>query len=369
MVVRLKHRVKLPSWLGARSLLAALLLALALPAFAHDPGLSTGDIRLSTDSAVGQLTFAWRDIHLLTPLDTNDDGELTTNEIAAAKAKLDELAAGSLEIRANETALKLARSRSFVDATNNVHFETEFPLHSPDKLVIYSPLIDKLPPNHNQFVVLRDHTNAVLAEVLLSAQQDVIEIDLHELFPTTPFSEFFKLGLEHIITGYDHLLFLFGLLIVTTRFRTAAIIITCFTLAHSLTLALATLDIVTLKSSVVEPLIAVTIIYVGIENLFFRDGGPKWRWALTFGFGLVHGLGFASILKELGVSSGTTGITVPLLSFNLGVEAGQLAIAAVALPILFALRRWQPFARWGGLAGSVIVILLGGWWLLERTLL
>jgi Ni/Fe-hydrogenase subunit HybB-like protein len=69
------------------------------------------------------------------------------------------------------------------------------------------------------------------------------------------------------------------------------------------------------------------------------------------------------------VSSGTTGITVPLLSFNLGVEAGQLAIAAVALPILFALRRWQPFARWGGLAGSVIVILLGGWWLLERTLL
>jgi hydrogenase/urease accessory protein HupE len=342
------------------------LLAMVLPTAAHEPGLSTGVIRLTPDTAFSQLTFAWRDVHVLTPLDANDDGELTTNELAAAKAKLDELAATSLEIRADETLLKVGTFRAFVDETNNVHFETEFPLRAPDRLTIFSPLIDQMPRGHRQFVILQDETTAPLAEVLLSAEQDVIEMDLHALFPPTTFTDFFKLGLEHIITGYDHLLFLFGLLLVTMRFRTAAIIITCFTLAHSLTLALATLDIVNLRSRVVEPLIAVTIICVGVENLFFRDG-PKWRWALTFGFGLIHGLGFASILKELGVSSGTTGITVPLLSFNLGVEAGQLAIAVVALPILFALRRWQPFARWGVIAGSLLVALLGLWWFWERT--
>jgi hydrogenase/urease accessory protein HupE len=351
----------------AVSLAAFLFAVLTVTLPAHEPGLSTGVIRLTPDAAFSQLTFAWQDAALLTPLDTNDDGELGADEIAAAREKLTEIAGRSLELRADDSPVTPSSFRSFVDETNNVHFEAEFPLRGPDTLSIFSPLIDRMPPNHRQYVVLYDETNAPLAEVLLSADEDVMDIDLHALFPPRTFNDFFKLGLEHIVTGYDHLLFLLGLLLVTTRFRTAAVIITSFTVAHSLTLALATFEVVNLDGAVVEPLIAASIVYVGAENLFFRES-PKWRGWLTFAFGLVHGLGFAGLLKELGIGA-AGGVAVPLLSFNLGVEAGQLAIAAIALPVLFALRRWPAYAKWGAPAGSVLVALLGLWWLIERTLL
>ena len=345
------------------SLLA--LLAIAASLFAHEPGLSTASIRLAPDAARAQLTLAWRDAAVLTPLDTNDDGDLDETEITAAQSALDALAVQAVELRADSTAVTPFHTRAWVDETNNVQLELEFPLRSPRQVTLHSPFIDRLPANHRQFVVLLDSTNAVLAEVLLSANEDVIDLDLQALFPPTTFRDFFKLGLEHIATGYDHLLFLFGLLLVTPRFRTAAILITSFTLAHSLTLALAALDVVSLSPRVVEPLIAATILYVGVENLFFREG-PKWRGALTFVFGLIHGLGFAGVLRELGIGSSGGGVLIPLLGFNLGVEVGQLAAAAIALPALFALLRWKPFQRRGVVTCSVLVALAGAGWLIAR---
>src|SRR5437870_13027848 len=106
------------------------------------------------------------------------------------------------------------------------------------------------------------------------------------------FADFLLMGVRHIWTGYDHLLFLFGLLIVTRNFSSSVKIITCFTIAHSITLAVATLSLVRISSRIVEPLIAVSIIYVGIENLI-SGGDPRCRWMLTFAFGLIHGFGFA----------------------------------------------------------------------------
>src|SRR6185295_4944850 len=131
------------------------------------------------------------------------------------------------------------------------------------------------------------------------------------------------------LTGYDHLLFLGGLLIACRRFSTMAGIVTCFTIAHSITLALAALDVLAIPSRVVEPLIAASIVFVGIENLVRRGAEPKGRWALTFVFGLVHGFGFASVLRDLGVGRGGHGLLVPLFTFNLGVEVGQVAVAAI----------------------------------------
>ena len=115
--------------------------------------------------------------------------------------------------------------------------------------------------------------------------------------PLPGFRGYARLGVEHILTGIDHLLFLLGLLVACRRFRTVAAIVTCFTVAHSVTLALAALDVVTLSSRVVEPLIAATIVFVGVENLI-RGDEPKGRWLLTFAFGLLHGLGFAGALKD-----------------------------------------------------------------------
>ena len=113
------------------------------------------------------------------------------------------------------------------------------------------------------------------------------------------FLQFLRLGVEHMITGYDHVLFLFALLIVGNSVRSAAKLITSFTVAHSITLALATFNVVHLPPHVVEPLIAISIIYVGLENLWHRH--LQHRWLLTFGFGLIHGLGFASVLRDTGI--------------------------------------------------------------------
>src|SRR5436309_1729579 len=132
------------------------------------------------------------------------------------------------------------------------------------------------------------------------------------------FGGFLLLGVKHIWTGYDHLMFLFALLLVCDNFKSAIQIVTFFTVAHSITLALATLNLVWVSSRVVEPSIAASIVYVGLENII-RSEGPKGRWLITFLFGLIHGLGFASVLREMGVSS-STGVAVPLVSFNLGVE-------------------------------------------------
>jgi hydrogenase/urease accessory protein HupE len=179
------------------------------------------------------------------------------------------------------------------------------------------------------------------------------------------FRRYARLGVEHILTGVDHLLFLLGLLVACRRFRTVAAIVTCFTVAHSVTLALAALDVVTLSSRVVEPLIAATIVFVGAENLV-RGDEPRGRWLLAFVFGLVHGLGFAGALKEIGLGAGGTSIAGPLVAFNLGVELGQLAVAAPLLFVIWKLRRLPWFSRHGARAVSLIVAAVGLVWLAQR---
>jgi hydrogenase/urease accessory protein HupE len=176
------------------------------------------------------------------------------------------------------------------------------------------------------------------------------------------------LGIEHIVTGYDHLLFLAALLLVCKTFKEAAGVITFFTIAHSITLTLATLDIVRMPARIVEPAIAASIVYVGLENIFGRHRFV-WRAGITFAFGLVHGLGFASALREVGLGSTSVGIVMPLIKFSIGLETGQLTIAAVLLRILLTLRaerewyvrRWVP-------AGSILISLIGGYWLVTRVL-
>jgi hydrogenase/urease accessory protein HupE len=180
------------------------------------------------------------------------------------------------------------------------------------------------------------------------------------------FANFLSLGVRHILTGYDHLLFLFGLLLVARGFFSALSIITSFTIAHSITLAVATLRLVQIPSRIVEPLIAVSIVFVGVENLL-RGEIPKSRRLLTFGFGLIHGFGFASALREAGIASSAGLIVLPLFSFNLGVELGQVMVAAVALPIIWRLRENPMFvARWAPVC-SAAVVLLGSFWLVERV--
>ncbi len=192
--------------------------------------------------------------------------------------------------------------------------------------------------------------------------------------PVAPTSEsdaptfwaFLRLGIAHIWTGYDHLLFLFGLLIVCRRLKSIVAIVTCFTLAHSITLALATLDIVEIPGRVVEPIIAASIVFVGVENILRRGAEPKGRWAVTFLFGLVHGFGFASVLRDLGLGAHGRSLAWPLFTFNLGVEVGQITIAALVLPVVWQLRKNETFVRRGVPLLSGVVALAGLYWFVER---
>jgi hypothetical protein len=197
-----------------------------------------------------------------------------------------------------------------------------------------------------------------------AAQQDMpVEVVEHPgVFP-----KFLRLGIGHILTGYDHLLFLLALLVGCRRVKPMLGIITGFTLAHSLTLALAAMDVVRLKSSIVEPLIAASIVIVGIENLVW-SGTAKGRWQVACAFGLIHGFGFASALREVGLGANGSPVLAPLVSFNLGVEIGQIAVAAFVLPLLFGLRKLHVGERYALPAISCMIVLAGGYWLLERTL-
>jgi hydrogenase/urease accessory protein HupE len=184
------------------------------------------------------------------------------------------------------------------------------------------------------------------------------------------FGAFFQLGVEHIFTGCDHLLFLIGLPIVCTRASTLMVIVSSFTVGHSLTLGLATFRIIPLPpASVTEPLIAATIVIVGLQNLWWRNEEPAARWLLALFFGMIHGFGFATILRDLGVGADGSGITMPLLGFNLGVETGQLAMAAVVLPLLWVARQYPFFVRRGAPVLSALVVVTGVYWFFERTLL
>jgi hydrogenase/urease accessory protein HupE len=142
--------------------------------------------------------------------------------------------------------------------------------------------------------------------------------------------------------------------------------VTCFTLAHSLTLALATFNLVHLPSRFVEGAIAASIFFVGAENLFRRGEEPRGRWAVTFGFGLIHGFGFASVLRDLGLGADRS-VIGPLFSFNLGVELGQIAVAAIVLPLIWRLRQVKKFVDRGVPALSIAVAAAGLFWLLQRT--
>ena len=176
---------------------------------------------------------------------------------------------------------------------------------------------------------------------------------------------FVRLGIEHILTGWDHLLFLLVLLLRGGSWLSLAKIITAFTAAHSVTLALAVLQVVTLPDRLVEAVIALSIAAVAAENLFLRPLVSR-RWLVSFGFGLVHGFGFSSVLREIGLP--TQGLVLSLLGFNAGVELGQALVVAGALPALALLRNtgWEPRVIQ---SASLAILLVGAVLFVERTLL
>jgi hypothetical protein len=181
------------------------------------------------------------------------------------------------------------------------------------------------------------------------------------------FLRYIGAGFEHIVPlGLDHILFVLGLFFFATSLGPLLWQVSAFTVAHTVTLALAATGVVSIPASIVEPLIAATIVYVGIENTI-GSGNVRGRTALVFCFGLLHGLGFASVLGDYGIASGR--FAVALIGFNIGVEIGQLAVIGMA----FALVGWFIHRGWYrtviAIPASLVIAAIGAYWVVERTLL
>ena len=349
-----------------------LLITCVLQAGAHDPGLSTIHVRLQSERIDIALGLSLKDAGELIELDRNHDGRTTRDELAAGEAALAAKAADALEIVLDRQPASMAAVTCRFDSQGNASLVSEVTARVAGTFQLRSHWLALLPSGHRQFLSIENAHGKVLAEHLLSANSDSAELVLADdvassvAGPSTgdSFVSFFVLGLKHILIGYDHLLFLFSLLIVSRSLGATLKVITCFTVAHSITLALATFDLVQIPGRWVEPLIAASIVFVAVENLVRGGPSPSRMW-LVFAFGLIHGLGFASVLRELGMGTGA-GVTLPLVSFNLGVEIGQLLVAAPLVPLIRVLHRYPAFrTRWIP-ACSTLAALAGGVWLFQR---
>jgi len=365
------------------SILAALAGAARLPA--HDPGLSSLHLVGRGDSVDLVLQFAPVDAAYLAPLDRDGDGRVTRGEFEAARPALADFASRWMQVRDPAgPQLLTGLTASLQEQDNNVVIRAVVPVAPHGSWTLLFPRLLGLPPGHRHHVTVQVAGGGLVTEKLIDASEPWLAVAWDAgpaasppgaaltAAPTGPmpsspalFPAFLKLGVEHILIGYDHLLFLAGLLVACRRFGSMVAIITSFTVAHSLTLAAATFDLVSFPGRIVEPLIAASILYVGVENFVRRDP-DRTRWPLTFLFGLVHGFGFAGVLRELGIGGAGLGAAWPLLGFNLGVELGQVAVAAVVLPALLYARRFPRFEKTGLPLISALVAAAGFFWTVER---
>ncbi len=331
--------------LSHAGLLVVIFLLLNGSALAHDPGLSAVEVHVFDNRIVAEVSFA--------PLDLEGIQQLDSKLLA---------------IKAGEENIELRSITRKSSDQKSIHFLLEFSSSVADELQISAPLLTDLPRGHKQFCSVYDQENRLLGERMLSAESNEISIDLrHASHKNNTFFRFLALGIEHILTGYDHLAFLLALLLAGGTLPSNVKIITSFTVAHSLTLAAATLGLVNIPPAIVEPIIAASIVFVGLENLVRRRLAE--RRMVTFVFGLVHGLGFASALRELGVGRLGSRAAIPLLSFNIGVELTQIAIAAVVLPLVWKLAQRPAFALRHVPALSLLITIAGIYWFFARTLM
>ena len=314
------------------------------------------------------LLIAYENWLPLVDLDANRDGAVTGDEVRARVRRLGAYARRWIEVVADGAPCPGEAAGAGVATRLGAAYVSVELVHrcpAPVRtLRLVAAVLAREHPGHRTLATVRDGT---------SIWQHVFGpgTETFEIRPTArgtsrlqAVREFVWLGVEHIFTGYDHVCFLLALLLVAPGLGDVFKIVTAFTAAHTLTLIAATLGWVTLDVRLVESVIALSIAYVGVENLV---GGPgRRRWLVAFGFGLVHGFGFSNVLREMRIPPGVLGWS--LASFNVGVELGQLAIVSLVYPALRLVRR-RPWAAWVVRGGSAAIVLAGLYWFFVRALL
>lgn len=359
--------------------LGALLLVALAPAAAtaHEVGLSHGVYTAEPGGLRLVLTFAEKELLVVVDgLDVDQDGKLGDADVASSSAAISRDVLSYVRVRAGEVACPLVLTRAYRVEEDGASIEARGACPAgAARYEVDLAILDRTTPGHRHLVRLERAGSTPVDLITHRADRSFsvaaagatgdggAEVAAGEGH-ASGFVGLFVSGIEHILGGLDHLLFLLGLVLVGGSLRGLIGVITAFTVAHSITLGIAVLGLWSPPGAVVEPLIALSVAYVAIENWFVKDAGK--RWPLTFAFGLVHGFGFAGALGELRVPPAE----VPglLLAFNLGVELGQLAVLAVVLPVLALLRKRAGFATTGVRAVSVVLAAFGLYWFVSRVL-
>ena len=351
--------------MNLRSLLSLIIIFLCLgfatTALAHTTSTGLSSLNVKGNEILYDLYFDERD--LIPNFDSTGDNTLENGELTSQKESLESYVQKGLRIDVDAKPLKmeiLSMKVAQRSSTNAVVFQLRF---TADEVIeqfnLHYNLVFDDAPAHTSTLIVRSGEN-LQNDIIDSANRDIL-INLPQPKIGAVLWKYFKLGIEHILTGYDHLLFLLSLVLIASRFKDALKIVTAFTIAHSITLFLVASGRIYVISHWVEALIAVTICYVAVENLFVQKA--KWRWILTAIFGLIHGMGFAGALAETGLPK--RNLLGSLLTFNLGVETGQLLILCLVLPLLLWLRRF-PWYRKMMISTSCLIFVLAFYWLIQR---
>jgi len=369
-----------------RHALGALLLLLASglwsPAQAHKPSDAYLSLLVSETGVSGQWDIALRDLDFAIGLDRDEDGAITWGEVRQQAAAIHAYALARLTLGSGAISCPLSPGALLVDQhSDGAYAVLQFTAACPQRItglnVNYRLFFD-LDAQHKGLLRLRQ--GATTQTGIFSAEQASRSFTLASPDLWQQLVDYVGEGVWHIWIGFDHILFLVSLLLPAVLLRSygrwvpvhgfriatwdVVRVVTAFTVAHSITLTLATLSVVELPSRLVESAIALSVILAAVNNLFPRVG--RARWAVAFVFGLIHGFGFASVLADLGLPQQE--LALSLLGFNVGVELGQLAIVAAFLPVAYLLRA-TPFYRLVVLqAGSLAIAVLAGIWLAERAL-
>jgi hypothetical protein len=354
-------------------LVLAMLCCVAPPALAHKPSDSYLTLDMRQDRIDGQWDIALRDLDFAIGLDKDGDGRLTWDEIRARHPAIAAYALSRLDLSTASGRCAPVVTAQLIDhhtdgayAVLLWHADCPGPVTA---LAITYRLFAELDPQHKGLLKIAHQAGTSTA--IFSPDQASQTIALDRPDRLGQFGAYVRHGVWHIWIGYDHILFLLSLLLPAVpagawRIRASLLdtfkVVTAFTLAHSITLTLASLSVIALPSRWIESAIAASVALAALNNLFplLRARRPHF----AFAFGLIHGFGFAGVLADLGLPRGS--LLTCLLGFNLGVEIGQLAIVAAFLPLAWLLRRTRFYRPLLG-AGSALIVLAAALWFVERA--
>ena len=352
-------------------------------ALAHKP--SDSYLALSVDGAVlrGQWDIALRDLEFAVGLDADGNGQITWGELKAKRKDVEAYAFSRLGILSDRKSCALAPTDLLVDEHSDgayavLRFDADCGTGVPATIELAYSLFFDLDPTHRG--LLRFERGGGAQTWVLSPERPRLAFKAGEASRLAQFFDYLREGIWHIWLGFDHILFLLSLLFPSVlilknrewkaaeRFRTTfwdvLKVVTSFTVAHSITLSLAALSVISLPSRLVESTIALSVVLAALNNLW--PVVAERRWAVAFAFGLIHGFGFASVLTDLGLPQGS--LLLALVGFNLGVEAGQLAIVGAFLPFAYGLRASWFYRRLVFYGGSAAIAAVATVWLTERVL-